>query len=78
MNDINNALANNNIINRIQFMPARTEEKTPNVEIHCPKCGSTTVEKRNNQEHRCTKCGEIFYFVTPKCGSQLDLERYKL
>jgi tRNA(Ile2) C34 agmatinyltransferase TiaS len=78
MNDTNNTLTNNNIINRNQFMPTRTEEKTPNVEIHCPKCGSTAVEKSNNQEHRCTKCGEIFYFVTPQCGSQLDLERYKL
>jgi ribosomal protein L37AE/L43A len=54
------------------------EEKTPTAEIHCPKCGSKAIEKSKNQEHRCTKCGETFYFVTPQCGSQLDLERYKL
>lgn len=52
--------------------------KTPNVEICCPKCGSSAVVRSKNQECRCTVCGEIFYFVTPQCGSQTDLERYKL
>jgi ribosomal protein L37AE/L43A len=51
----------------------------PTVEICCPKCGSKTVERRNNQEFRCNDCKEIFYFVTPACGSQTeDLERYNL
>ena len=53
------------------------DEKTPTVEIRCPKCGSPAVEKNKNQEFRCSHCGEIFYFVTPKCGSP-DFERYKL
>jgi NADH pyrophosphatase NudC (nudix superfamily) len=48
------------------------------VEVRCPKCGSKEIEKKNNQERRCSKCGEIFYFVTPQCGSQTDLERYNL
>jgi len=52
-------------------------KKTPNVEIRCPKCGSSAVEKTKNQEFHCSNCGEIFYFVTPKCGSA-DIERYKL
>lgn len=52
--------------------------KIDKVEICCPKCGSKSIEKGNNQERRCSKCGEIFYFVTPKCGSQLDDERYLL
>ena len=56
----------------------RKDEKTAPAEIRCPKCGFPEVEKHKNQEYRCTKCGETFYFVTPQCGSQLDLERYKL
>ena len=78
MNDTNNTLTNNNIVDRNQFVLKRKEEKTPNVEICCPKCGSQAIEKSKNQEKHCTKCGAIFYFVTPKCGSQLDLERYEL
>jgi DNA-directed RNA polymerase subunit RPC12/RpoP len=54
------------------------EETTPTVEIRCPKCSSPAVEKNKNQEYHCSHCGEIFYFVTPNCGSQSDLERYKL
>lgn len=50
----------------------------PEFEIRCPKCGSKAVERNSNQEVHCASCGEIFYFVTPKCGSQADLERYKL
>jgi ribosomal protein S27AE len=52
--------------------------KTPTVEKHCPKCGSAAVEKNKNQEFHCGNCGEIFYFVTPKCGSQHDLKKYEL
>jgi len=48
------------------------------VEVRCPKCGSKEIEGKNNQERRCIKCGEIFYFVTPHCGSQTYLERYDL
>jgi predicted RNA-binding Zn-ribbon protein involved in translation (DUF1610 family) len=59
-------------------MTYKGRNKMPTVEVHCPKCGSTAIEKRKNQEHHCTKCGETFYFVTPQCGSQLDLERYEL
>lgn len=59
-------------------MLAAKEQQTSKVEIRCPKCGSFAIEKNKNQERRCTKCGEIFYFVTPKCGSQTDLERYNL
>jgi predicted RNA-binding Zn-ribbon protein involved in translation (DUF1610 family) len=54
------------------------EEKTPTVEMRCPKCGSAAIKKNKNQEYFCSKCGETFYFVTPKCGSQLDLKRYTL
>jgi ribosomal protein L37AE/L43A len=54
------------------------EEKTPTVEMRCPKCGSADIKKNKNQEYLCSKCKEIFYFVTPKCGSQLDLKRYAL
>ena len=50
----------------------------PTVEIHCPKCGSAAVEKSRNQEFHCNQCKEIFYFVTPKCGSQLDMKKYEL
>jgi tRNA(Ile2) C34 agmatinyltransferase TiaS len=50
----------------------------PAVEIRCPKCGAQEVEKGKNQEFRCSHCREIFYFVTPKCGSQLNVERYEL
>ena len=52
--------------------------RTPTAEIRCPKCGAPAVKKNKNQERRCTQCGEIFYFVTPKCGSQLDLRKYEL
>jgi ribosomal protein L37AE/L43A len=52
--------------------------ETPNIEIRCPKCGSLKVERTKNQECHCNQCGEIFYFVTPKCGSQADLGRYDL
>jgi predicted RNA-binding Zn-ribbon protein involved in translation (DUF1610 family) len=51
--------------------------KTSKVELRCPKCGYLEVEKNKNQEYRCSRCGEIFYFVTPECGSA-DFERYKL
>jgi len=51
--------------------------KTPKIEIRCPKCNSSAVEKTKNQEFHCGNCGEIFYFVTPTCGST-DFERYKL
>jgi ribosomal protein L37AE/L43A len=52
----------------------------PKVEIRCPKCGSSAVERTKNQECRCCSCGEVFYFVTPRCGSQAedDLGRYEL
>jgi len=52
--------------------------ETPNIEIRCPKCGSLKVERTKNQECHCNQCGAIFYFVTPKCGSQADLGRYDL
>jgi predicted RNA-binding Zn-ribbon protein involved in translation (DUF1610 family) len=52
--------------------------RTNKVEICCPKCGSSAIEKSKNQERRCIQCGEIFYFVTPKCGSQLNHKRYEL
>jgi ribosomal protein S27AE len=52
--------------------------KTPTVEMRCPKCGSAAIKKNKNQEYLCSKCGETFYFVIPKCGSQLDLKRYTL
>jgi len=48
----------------------------PNFDVKCPKCGSQVIERLKNQEHRCCKCGYVFYFVTPECGSQLDLSRY--
>jgi uncharacterized Zn finger protein len=44
--------------------------------LKCPKCGSHTVEVLKNQERICGKCGYVFYFVTPNCGTQLDLSRY--
>ncbi|XHH10521.1 MAG: hypothetical protein ACFCUE_07800 [Candidatus Bathyarchaeia archaeon] len=47
-------------------------------DLKCPKCGSRAVERLKNQEHQCGKCGYVFYFVTPECGSQLDLSRYDL
>ncbi|MGD6933768.1 MAG: hypothetical protein ACQCN5_06140 [Candidatus Bathyarchaeia archaeon] len=50
----------------------------PNFDLKCPKCGSQAVERMKNQECRCGKCGYVFYFVTPECGSQLDLSRYDL
>ena len=52
----------------------------PEVEISCPKCGSSLVERVKNQECRCYRCGVVFYFVTPRCGSQAsdDLGRYEL
>jgi NADH pyrophosphatase NudC (nudix superfamily) len=46
--------------------------------MHCPKCGSMAVEKHQNQERQCSQCGEIFYFVTPKSGSQLEFKKYEL
>ncbi len=46
--------------------------------LRCPKCGSHAIEKGKNQECRCAKCGNVFYFVTPECGTQLDLSRYEL
>ncbi|XES77963.1 MAG: hypothetical protein ACBZ72_03585 [Candidatus Bathyarchaeia archaeon] len=46
--------------------------------IRCPKCQSLEVEKNKNQEFHCRQCGETFYFVTPKCGSQMDSSRYEL
>jgi len=49
-----------------------------NFDVKCPKCSSNTVKKTKNQEHQCSKCGYTFYFVTPKCGTQHDLSRYKL
>ncbi len=54
------------------------EESTPTAKIRCPKCGSHSVEKNKNQEFHCIDCEEIFYFVTPKCGSEPSFEKYKL
>jgi tRNA(Ile2) C34 agmatinyltransferase TiaS len=55
----------------------KVEEMT-NFYVRCPRCGSSLVEKGKNQEFRCSQCKEVFYFVTPKCGSQLDVKRYEL
>lgn len=44
--------------------------------MKCPKCGSHVIERLKNQEHICVKCSYVFYFVTPDCGTQLDLSRY--
>lgn len=54
--------------------------EVPMVEVCCPKCGSSSVERIKNQECRCCRCGVVFYFVTPRCGSQAsdDLGRYEL
>jgi|GEM_PF-1181191 len=47
------------------------------IDVKCPKCGSCAIESLKNQEQRCSNCGYVFYFVTPECGSQLDLSRYE-
>jgi ribosomal protein L37AE/L43A len=54
------------------------KQKTPTVKISCPKCSSPAVEKNKNQEFRCNTCGKIFYFVTPKYGSDPNSKKYKL
>jgi len=36
------------------------------------------IDVMKNQERICRKCGYVFYFVTPNCGTQLDLSRYDL
>ena len=35
----------------------------PNVEIRCPKCGSSEVERTKNQECRCLRVGKFFILL---------------